>query len=53
MTWMPYVQQTLAMVRSVHEYEYRIGAGWNGKSPPECAEEYWVRGQAIYKDPCC
>jgi len=42
MTWMPYVQQTIAMVRDAHRYKYRLGPGYSKDK-----EVYWERAGCI------
>jgi hypothetical protein len=42
MSWLPYVAQTVDMVRSAHEYKFALGRGYR---PVEAVEEYWVRSE--------
>ena len=42
MSWLPYVVQTIEMVRSAHLYDYEQGPGW---LPDENIERYWVRSK--------
>eukprot|EP01043_Picozoa_sp_COSAG02_P051153 COSAG02_NODE_5350_length_4408_cov_48.603852_3_plen_537_part_00 len=39
MTWKPFVEQTIDMIRHVHEREYKLGPGWQ---PATKTEQYWV-----------
>eukprot|EP01050_Picozoa_sp_SAG11_P010647 SAG11_NODE_1079_length_5962_cov_20.499232_1_plen_737_part_00 len=39
-SWLPYVQQTIEMVRNFHQFHYRLGSGYDHKTG---AEEYFVR----------
>ena len=38
MTWKPFVEQTIAMIRRIHEREYCLGPGWD---PATKTELYW------------
>eukprot|EP00656_Telonema_subtile_P019061 TRINITY_DN20359_c0_g1_i1.p1 TRINITY_DN20359_c0_g1~~TRINITY_DN20359_c0_g1_i1.p1 ORF type:complete len:250 (+),score=11.91 TRINITY_DN20359_c0_g1_i1:125-874(+) len=42
MSWLPYVEQTINMVRQAHEYEYEQGPGW---VPDKGVEQYWVQSK--------
>ncbi len=39
MTWKPFVEQTIDMIRHVHERQYELGPGWQ---PATKTEQYWV-----------
>ena len=45
MTWMPYVQQTIEMVRDAHKHKYLLGPGYS-----EEKEQYWEKAEAIDED---
>ena len=42
MSWLPYVEQTINMVRQAHEYEFEQGPGW---LPDKGVEQYWVQSK--------
>lgn len=42
MTWMPYVQQTIEMVRNAHKHKYLLGPGYSEEN-----EQYWEKAEAI------
>eukprot|EP00658_Telonema_sp_P-2_P057319 TRINITY_DN4576_c0_g1_i9.p1 TRINITY_DN4576_c0_g1~~TRINITY_DN4576_c0_g1_i9.p1 ORF type:complete len:433 (+),score=74.56 TRINITY_DN4576_c0_g1_i9:96-1394(+) len=42
MSWLPYVEQTINMVRQAHEYEFEQGPGW---VPDKGVEQYWVQSK--------
>ena len=44
MTWRPYVEQIVAMIRLVHTYQFRLGPGW---VPQTETEQYFVRGEQL------
>jgi hypothetical protein len=44
MTWQPFVEQTIEMIRQVHQYQYSLGPGW---VPETKTEEYYVRGARL------
>ena len=44
MTWQPFVVQTIAMIRQVHEYQFRLGPGW---IPETKTEQYYIRGERL------
>ena len=41
MTWREYAAQTLAMVRKIHQFTYRIGAGYHKEADGTVVERYW------------
>lgn len=47
MTWMPYVQQTLKMVRNAHKFQYSLGPGYVQNDDGTTTEEYWSISQAL------
>lgn len=40
MMWAPFIEQTIDMIRSSHEFIYQHGPGWRGNDQPEL---YWER----------
>ncbi|CAD7696114.1 unnamed protein product [Ostreobium quekettii] len=50
MTWLPFVQQTIAMVRD-HEHQYTRGAGWYQDADGNFCEEYWKVCEGAPVDP--
>lgn len=44
MTWRPYVEQIVAMIRLVHKYRFRLGPGW---VPQTKTEQYFVCGEQL------
>eukprot|EP00667_Euglena_gracilis_P002268 EG_transcript_2269 len=44
LSWEPFVQQTVAMVREAHLYEFCRGPGYQEDEAGNVTEEYWVRG---------
>lgn len=44
MTWQPFVEQTIGMIRQVHEYQFRLGPGW---IPETKTEQYYIRGERL------
>lgn len=47
MTWLPYVEQTVAMIRGSHKYRYRVGPGWQ---PQSNTEVYYLRDERPRED---
>nr|DAD19769.1 TPA_asm: hypothetical protein HUJ06_021232 [Nelumbo nucifera] len=41
MSWEPFVEQTIAMVRNVHRRRYRMGVGYKVASDGSVTENYW------------
>ena len=41
MTWMPYVQQTINMIRDAHKNIYRLGPGYQIDEDGNATEQYW------------
>lgn len=41
LSWEPFVQQTIAMVRSVHRHRYRMGPGYRVGDDGSVTEIYW------------
>jgi hypothetical protein len=50
MTWMPYVEQTLAMVRDAHKNSYSLGPGYNVAEDGTVTEEYWSKDEALSEE---
>lgn len=48
MTWMPYVMQTVAMIRDAHKHRYLRGPGYS-----EANEQYWEKVEPMDKDGLC
>ena len=44
MTWRPYIEQIVAMIRLVHKCKFRLGPGW---VPQTKTEQYFVRGEQL------
>jgi len=45
MTWMPYVRQTISMVRDAHKHRYLLGPGYSKDN-----EQYWERAEPMDED---
>ncbi|KAF8014508.1 hypothetical protein BT93_H0349 [Corymbia citriodora subsp. variegata] len=43
LSWEPFVEQTVAMVRDVHKSRYRMGVGYKVASDGTITENYWER----------
>ncbi|XP_076944029.1 calmodulin calcium-dependent NAD kinase-like [Bidens hawaiensis] len=43
LSWEPFVEQTIAMVRSIHEHRYRMGVGYKVLQDGTIIEDYWER----------
>lgn len=43
LSWEPFVEQTIAMVRNVHKSRYRMGVGYKVASDGTITENYWER----------
>ncbi|KAK3009189.1 hypothetical protein RJ639_013529 [Escallonia herrerae] len=43
LSWEPFVEQTIAMVRSVHKHRYRMGVGYKVKKDGTTIKNYWER----------
>ncbi|XP_022760227.1 uncharacterized protein LOC111306689 [Durio zibethinus] len=41
LSWEPFVEQTIAMVRNVHKYRYRMGVGYKVAEDGTITENYW------------
>nr|CAB3493955.1 unnamed protein product [Digitaria exilis] len=41
LSWEPYVEQTIAMARSVHRQRYRMGVGYSKADDGTVTERYW------------
>ncbi|XP_059298978.1 calmodulin calcium-dependent NAD kinase-like [Lycium ferocissimum] len=41
LSWEPFVEQTIAMARKVHEYRYRMGDGYKVAEDGTVSENYW------------
>lgn len=41
LSWEPYVEQTIQMVRNVHKYRYRMGVGYKVAEDGTVIENYW------------
>ncbi|MFS7924795.1 putative Zeta toxin domain, P-loop containing nucleoside triphosphate hydrolase [Helianthus anomalus] len=43
LSWEPFVEQTIAMVRAVHKHRYRMGVGYKVLEDGTIVEKYWER----------
>ncbi|KAI3804268.1 hypothetical protein L1987_25686 [Smallanthus sonchifolius] len=43
LSWEPFVEQTIAMVRTVHKHRYRMGVGYKVLEDGTIIEDYWER----------
>ncbi|RXH78255.1 hypothetical protein DVH24_001773 [Malus domestica] len=43
LSWMPFVEQTIAMARDVHKCRYRMGVGYKVEEDGTITENYWER----------
>jgi len=63
MTWLPYVQQTIDMVRDAHKHRYLLGPGYNNSNKKTITkketatetetvidEQYWIQVEPIDED---
>ena len=41
LSWEPFVEQTIAMVRNVHKHRYRMGVGYKVADDGTVTENYW------------
>ncbi|KAK7391689.1 hypothetical protein VNO78_20108 [Psophocarpus tetragonolobus] len=41
LSWEPFVEQTIAMVKNVHKYKYRMGVGYKVGEDGTITEDYW------------
>jgi hypothetical protein len=41
LSWEPFVEQTIAMVRNVHKCKYRMGVGYKVAEDGTITENYW------------
>lgn len=41
LSWVPFVEQTIAMARNVHKHRYRMGEGYKVAEDGTVAENYW------------
>lgn len=41
LSWEPFVEQTIAMVRNVHKHRYRMGVGYKVDDDGTITENYW------------
>jgi hypothetical protein len=41
LSWEPFVEQTIAMVRNVHKCKYRMGVGYKVAEDGTIVENYW------------
>lgn len=40
-SWLPFVEQTIAMARNVHKHRYRMGVGYKVQEDGTIIENYW------------
>ncbi|KAI7745784.1 hypothetical protein M8C21_011094 [Ambrosia artemisiifolia] len=43
LSWEPFVEQTIAMVRTIHKHRYRMGVGYKVSEDGTIIENYWER----------
>ena len=43
LSWEPFVEQTIAMARSVHKCRYRMGLGYQEAEDGTVTENYWEK----------
>nr|GEZ22060.1 putative zeta toxin domain, P-loop containing nucleoside triphosphate hydrolase [Tanacetum cinerariifolium] len=43
LSWEPFVEQTIAMARSVHKHRYRMGVGYKVSDDGTITENYWEK----------
>lgn len=43
LSWVPFVEQTIAMARDVHKCRYRMGVGYKVAEDGTISENYWER----------
>ncbi|KAL4291494.1 hypothetical protein GQ457_14G004190 [Hibiscus cannabinus] len=41
LSWVPFVEQTIAMARNVHKHQYRMGVGYKVADDGTVTENYW------------
>ncbi|KAM0069393.1 putative Zeta toxin domain, P-loop containing nucleoside triphosphate hydrolase [Helianthus debilis subsp. tardiflorus] len=43
LSWEPYVEQTIAMARTIHKHRYRMGVGYKVSEDGTITENYWEK----------
>nr|GEW09262.1 hypothetical protein [Tanacetum cinerariifolium] len=43
LSWEPFVEQTIAIVRSIHKHHYRVGVGYKVSDDGTITENYWEK----------
>lgn len=43
LSWEPFVEQTIAMARSIHKHRYRMGIGYKVSEDGTVEEKYWEK----------
>ncbi|KAL4567347.1 hypothetical protein LXL04_022930 [Taraxacum kok-saghyz] len=43
LSWEPFVEQTIAMIRDIHKHRYRMGVGYNVLEDGTINENYWEK----------
>ncbi|XP_076886910.1 calmodulin calcium-dependent NAD kinase-like [Bidens hawaiensis] len=53
LSWEPFVEQTIAMARTIHKHQYRMGVGYKVSEDGTVTEDYWekVEGDVKPKKP--
>ncbi|XP_047311662.1 calmodulin calcium-dependent NAD kinase-like [Impatiens glandulifera] len=51
LSWEPFVQQTIAMVRNVHKCRYHMGVGYEVKQDGTIIENYWEAEEENKEEP--
>ncbi|KAF3456863.1 hypothetical protein FNV43_RR01517 [Rhamnella rubrinervis] len=50
LSWEPFVEQTIAMARSVHKHRYRMGVGYKVDEDGTITENYWEQVKEKFQD---
>lgn len=50
MSWIPFVEQTIAMARNIHKYRYRMGIGYKVSEDGTGIEIYWEKVDSEHEE---
>lgn len=50
MSWIPFVEQTIAMARNIHKYRYRMGIGYKVSEDGTGIEIYWEKVDSDHEE---
>ncbi|KAK9068192.1 hypothetical protein SSX86_012303 [Deinandra increscens subsp. villosa] len=49
LSWEPFVEQTIAMARTIHKHRYRLGVGYKVSKDGTITENYWEKMEDVVK----